>query len=163
MKIRPYKSSDFDEIKTWVNTKRIHALWCANLIKYPLEKINFENILKGNNDAPFTAVKGNKIAGFFCYSFNSNAKEIKLKFIILSPEFRGKGYGKELVSLAVKNAFENKAESVQLNVFDNNTQAKNCYLRSGFSERVITENVFCFENEIWDRCNMVIKKSMNKN
>ena len=116
------------------------------------------NIFKENNDTPLAVTIDGKLVGFFAYSH----KESKLKFIILAPFFRGKGYGKKLVSIAVKYAFDNKAQSVQLNVFQNNTKAKNCYLNAGFKEYKITENAFCFNNEIWVRCNMVIENTYAK-
>ena len=162
MKIRPYKSSDFYKIKTWVNNELDHALWCADLMPYPLEETTFENTLKklaaesGDNPLAVTTEEG-KLIGFFCYSTNSGTKEGKLKFVILSPAFRGKGYGKNMVLSALKYAFENtKVASIELNVFDNNVQAKNCYLQVGFKVRSATENAFRFNNENWTRCNMVI-------
>ena len=167
MEIRPYKSSDFYKIKTWVNNERDHALWCANLIPYPLEKHGFEKTLKEislkNNDIPLVSVteKGD-LAGFFCYGINSDTKVGKLKFIIISPTYRNKGYGKEMVSLAVKNAFDNQANSVELNVFSCNIKAKKCYSGAGFSVRLITENAFRFKNEIWTRYNMTIETNNNK-
>lgn len=163
MKIRSYlPDSDFDEIKTWLSDARSHALWCANLMPYPLEKTTFENTLKKlatkSEDKPFAVItEEGKLIGFFCYSINSGTKEGKLKFVILSPAFRGKGYGKKMVLSALKYAFENtKVASVELNVFDNNVQAKNCYLKVGFKVRSSTENAFRFNNENWTRCNMVI-------
>jgi len=155
MEIRPYKSSDFDQIKTWISDKQTHALWCADLMQFPLEKHNFENILKENNDTPLAVLIDGKLAGFFAYLH----KEEKLKFIILAPSFRGKGYGKKLVASAVKYAFNNKAKSVQLNVFQNNIKAKNCYLSLGFKERKIAENAFKFNDKFWARCNMVIENN----
>ena len=63
-----------------------------------------------------------------------------------------------MLSLVLKYAFDTtKAGSVQLNVFENNTRAKRCYLSFGFTEREITENAFTFNKETWARCNMVIK------
>ena len=46
MRLRPFiPYYDFDEIKNWISDERTHAMWCANLIKYPIEKENFENVL----------------------------------------------------------------------------------------------------------------------
>lgn len=165
MQIRQYIQSDFDEIKNWITDARTHALWCANLIRYPLEKGNFEDKLAEMSlkygDTPYVATDDEgKAVGFFCYSASLDTNEGMLKFVIVSPEFRGKGYGREMVALAVKNAFENtKVDMVQLNVFSNNTVARNCYLSVGFSERSITDKAFCFNDEMWGRCNMAIRKS----
>ena len=162
MKIRHYKPSDFNEIKFWLHNEREHALWCAGVFPYPLEKFSFERILRKltakNKDIPFVAIVNGKIAGFFCYSINPDTKEGKLKFVILSPVFRNKGYGRKMISLFLNNAFANNTESVELNVFLCNMEAKNCYLRAGFSIRSIIVNAFVFKDEVWARCNMIIKK-----
>lgn len=165
MQIRPYIKSDFDEIRNWITDDRTHALWCANLIRYPLEKENFEDKLAEMSlkygDTPYVAIDDEgKAVGFFCYSANLDTNEGMLKFVMVSPAFRGRGYGREMVALAVKNAFETtKVDMVHLNVFSNNTKARNCYLSVGFSERSITDKVFRFNDEMWGRCNMAIRKS----
>jgi RimJ/RimL family protein N-acetyltransferase len=64
-----------------------------------------------------------------------------------------------MIKLAVKYAFEiAKADAVQLNVFPENPSAKKCYEKVGFKERTLTENAFCFKDELWGRCNMVITR-----
>lgn len=46
MRIRPYQNKDFNTISTWITEERSHALWCANLIPYPLEKKGFDDLLQ---------------------------------------------------------------------------------------------------------------------
>ena len=36
------------EIEKWVGDERIHALWCANLISYPLTEKDLNDCLKKN-------------------------------------------------------------------------------------------------------------------
>lgn len=60
MRIRPYiESKDFDEISKWITEERTHALWCANLIQFPIEKENFEKVMQETadrfGDSPFVA------------------------------------------------------------------------------------------------------------
>ena len=64
-----------------------------------------------------------------------------------------------MVSLAVKNVFDNQANSIELNVFSCNIKAKSCYSSVGFSVNLITENAFRFKDETWARCNMIIKNN----
>jgi len=45
MRIRPYLNKDFDIISQWITNERSHALWCANLIPYPLEKKGFDDFI----------------------------------------------------------------------------------------------------------------------
>lgn len=166
MRIRPYISGlDFEIIRQWISDERTHAMWCANLIPYPLERKAFDATLTDMavkfGDSPFVATANDgKVIGFFCYSVNLNTNEGILKFVMVDQDLRGQGYGKEMLSLAVRYAFEiTKAYAVQLNVFSENTGAKKCYLSVGFSERTNTDRAFSFNEELWGRCNMIIKRN----
>ena len=166
MRIRPYiESKDFDEIKSWMTQERAHAMWCANLINYPVEKENFTKVMKDAadrfGDSPYVATSDEgELIGFFCYSVNLDTNEGMLKFVINNPKYRGKGYGKEMIGLAVKYAFEiTNVQAVQLNVFPENERAKKCYESLGFTERKTDLNAFAYKDELWGRCNMVIRRA----
>ena len=88
---------------------------------------------------------------------NIDKNEGMLKFVVIGNTMRDKGYGSEMIRLAVKYAFEiEKANTVQLNVFPENIGAKKCYEKVGFQERSLVEKAFVFRDEAWGRCNMVI-------
>ena len=97
--------------------------------------------------------------GFFCYSINTEDNIGFLKFVIVDKTKRGKGYGKEMLNLALRYAFQiTGAKAVQLNVFNENKVAKQCYEKVGFVERNIDKNVFEYKDELWDRCNMIVSE-----
>ena len=81
MRLRPYiHTKDYDYIHKWINDERIHALWCANLIPYPLEKKDFDDLLlqaeERYDDSPFVATTDEGIVvGFFCFSVNLKINE----------------------------------------------------------------------------------------
>ena len=164
MRIRPYLNKDFNVISGWITDERSHALWCANLIPYPLEKQGFDELLlqaeERFGDSAFVATTDEgTVVGFFCFSVNLNTNEGMLKFVVIDDTIRNMGYGYEMLKLAVKYAFEiAKADAVQLNVFPENLGAKKCYQKVGFKERTITENAFKFRDESWGRVNMVMKR-----
>lgn len=164
MRIRPYLNKDFDMISQWITDERTHALWCANLVAYPLEKKGFDDLLQQVEerfgDSPFVATTDDgKVVGFFCFSVDLNTNEGMLKFVVIDNSIRNKGYGCEMLKLAVKYAFDiAKADAVHLNVFPENLGAKKCYQKVGFKERTLTENAFSFKDELWGRCNMIITR-----
>ena len=97
--------------------------------------------------------------GFFVLSVNVRNNSGFLKFVIVNNEFRGKGYGTQMINLIQKYAFEIAGvSSIQLNVFDVNTGARKCYARNGFVEDSFTGNAFAFHDESWGRCHMVASK-----
>ena len=156
--------TDFDKIKEWIGDERMHAMWCANLIQYPLNQGNMEQVLSYAadtfGDVPFVATTDDgEVVGFFSYSLNEDKKEGMLKFVMVDPACRGKGVACEMLRLAVLHAFENPlADAISLNVFSENIRAKKCYEKVGFEERNTTPNAFIFQNESWGRCNMILRK-----
>ena len=52
MRLRPFNAcSDFGVIKNWILDERTHAMWCANLIPYPITLDGFTQVLeKDKND-----------------------------------------------------------------------------------------------------------------
>ena len=165
MKLRKFEiDSDFEAMKDWITDERMHAMWCANLIKYPLSKEHLAETLaeiaKRFGDVPYAAVSDDgEVTGFFCYAFNNETKEVMLKFVVVDPEARGKGIAGEMLGLAIEQGFENpEAIGLQLNVFPENLRAKKCYEKAGFIERNITPNAFTYKDESWGRCNMIYDK-----
>lgn len=165
MRLRPYvHSHDFDKIKDWLTDERAHTLWCANRMKFPLEKDDFarfiQDLFERTGDCPFVATEDNgNVVGFICCSVNCDSNEAMLKFVVVDPNQRGKGYGKQMVRLAAQYCFDiAKAELVHLNVFTANTAARRCYEKAGFTERNTTPDAFKYKDESWGRCNMTIKR-----
>ena len=165
MRLRPYmESKDFQYIAGWIDNERDHALWCANNFPSPVTAEAFHGFLKKTMEKwavnAFAATDDSgKTVGFFRYSVNTQSNEGFLASVIIDPELRGKGYGREMIRLALRYAFElTGAESVQLNVFAENQNAKRCYESLGFVQRSMTKDAFVYKDEVWSRCNMTIAK-----
>ncbi len=165
MRLRPYiQSKDFKYIAEWIDDERSHALWCANNFPYPITAEAFHSFLEKTAKewaaCPFAATDdGGDTVGFFRYSVNTESSEGFLASVIVDKKLRGKGYGREMVQLALRYAFDiTGAKSVQLNVFAENEGAKRCYESIGFVERCIVKDAFAYKDEVWSRCNMSITK-----
>lgn len=165
MRIRPYiEDKDFEYLAKWIDDEKIHALWCANLMPYPITKENLHSFLEKKamewTDSAYVATEDNgKVTGFFCYSVNVDDNSGFLKLIVVDREKRGVGYGKKMLQLALKYAFEiTGVESVRVNVFDRNAAAKHCYEKIGFVEESISKDIFPYKDETWSRCHMIINK-----
>ena len=165
MRIRPYiPCKDYEYVSKWIDDERTHAFWCANRLPYPIAQQSFHDFLEKNatdwTDSAYVATGNNgQAVGFFCYSVNTEDNIGFLKFVIIDKTKRGKGYGKEMLNLALQYAFQiTGAMAVQLNVFKENTLAKQCYEKVGFIERTIDKDVFSYKNELWSRYNMIISR-----
>lgn len=166
MRIRPFiESKDYEYLEKWIDSERGHALWCANLLPYPITREKLHAFLEKDaadwTGSAYVATEDDgTVIGFFCYSLNTETNAGFLKFIIVDSHKRGTGCGSAMIRLALQYAFAvTGAECVQLNVFAENAAAKRCYEKAGFTERMVDKNVFSYKEERWSRCNMVVHQT----
>ena len=108
----------------------------------------------------FTVLDEEKITGFFTLR-NPGGKidELRIGFIILDPQQRGCGKGKEMLKLALEYAFElYGAKRVSLGVFENNESAYYCYKAAGFDDVILdVTETYQVLNEEWKCKEMAIE------
>ena len=165
IELRLYRNTDAQFIVKWLKNEYAFRQWSADRYKnYPITADDMNNYYSQYNDDELyklTAICKDEIVGHLTIRFIDDARKIaRLGFVIVDDTKRGNGYGKELVSSALKYAFEElKADKVTLGVFENNTPAINCYLSCGFKmvEKEIIESYQCM-GEIWNCIDMEIMK-----
>ena len=172
MHLRLYnEQTDFVYIAKWIQDERTHALWCANLLSYPVSQDEFHNYLieqnlkfsfpsrsetfqndKEYDGAYVYADENERSVGFFVYTVNEQDKSGFVRFIMVDNTLRGKGYGSDMLKELLRFAYEETGvSSVRLMVFDVNAAAKRCYEKIGFT---FTENIpesFPYQDEVWKR------------
>lgn len=92
-----------------------------------------------------TAFDDSGVVGHFIMRYiNGNNKILRFGWVIVDDTQRGKGYGKQMLELGLKYAFEiSDVEKVTIGVFENNIPAYKCYKSIGFNE-IATD---CYETE----------------
>ena len=130
---------------------------------FPVSPERIEQAVSGRIDNekyfPFTAFDETGVVGFFTLREQSDRiNELSFGYVILSPHARGKGYGKQMLKLGIKFAFElYGASKVLLEVFENNSNAYYCYKSVGFNENNnITSYNLCGEE--WTSIEMEISR-----
>ena len=146
LRLRPYKNCDAKYILSWIHDEISFRKWCADRYKsYPIteEDINklYSEYIDLDNFYPMTAFDESGIVGHLIMRFVDEEKQIlRFGFVIVDDTKRGKGYGKDMLLLALKYAFEIlKVKKVMLGVFENNLPAYYCYKSAGFKD-VYSEN-----------------------
>ncbi len=88
-------------------------------------------------------VFANVPVGHLIMRYTNKAKTIiRLGFVIVDDSKRGLGYGKRMIQMAMRYAFDMlRAEKITLGVFENNPSAYNCYKSIGFRENPNNEDV----------------------
>ncbi len=161
LRLRQYKPCDADSIVSWIKDERALRLWSSDRFgDYPItaEDINAK-YMNCNGDCedednfyPMTAFDEDGVVGHLILRFTDKEKSVlRFGFVIVDSTKRGKGYGREMLQLALRYSFEIlKAKRVTLGVFDCNTAAYNCYKSVGFAEVHQTEReMFAFGGESW--------------
>ena len=134
IRIRPYKTTDADIILSWCPDKTSCYQWTAGVLgEYPVTKCAFRFV---ESLMPFTAFDESGIMGFFTLrNPGESPEELRFGFVIINPEKRGMGYGKEMLRLGLIFAFElYGAKRVSLGVFENNPAAYYCYKAAWFCD-----------------------------
>lgn len=162
MRLRPYKSCDAELICSWVKDEDIFLKWSAGRFgAYPIDaKTINEKYLINNGDCdepdnfyPWTAVddEGKPVGSFIMRYTGGDRRQLRFGFVILDDTNRGKGYGKQMLELGFKYAFEMLgADRITIGVFENNEPAHWCYKKVGFVDKevVMAESWNIVEMEI---------------
>ncbi len=158
IRIRPYKDQDADTVLSWCRDEKAFYQWSAGVLgHYPITRSEFSFV---TSLMPFTAFDETGNIGFFTLRAPDGAlNELRIGFVIVDPCKRGKGYGKAMLRLGLKYAFElYGAEKVSLGVFENNPPAYYCYKAVGFKDVVLdTAEKYSVTGEEWKCREMVIE------
>ncbi len=111
LRLRPYKACDAEKIVSWITDEEMFYKWSADRYQgYPITKedMNYfynENAYK-DDFYEMTAFDETGIVGHFIMRFIDQEKKIlRFGFVIVDNTKQGKGYGKEMLTLAIQYAF----------------------------------------------------------
>lgn len=158
MRLRPYKACDAKVITRWLKDEYAFRQWSADRYgRFPISAEDMNRYYDQDKDTDkiwgMTAfdATGNVVGHFTMrYPHAHQRNEIRLGFVIVDDRKRGRGYGKELLSLAISFAFDFiKVEKISLGVFKNNKPAIACYQSCGFQivELQEAESYYCMGEE----------------
>ncbi|MEE0967555.1 MAG: GNAT family protein [Bacilli bacterium] len=166
LRLRPYKKCDAKRIVSWIKDEISFRKWCADRYnKYPINENDINSYYSTMEDLdtffPMTAFDETGIVGHLIMRFiDENKKILRFGFIIVDDKKRGQGYGKEMLQLSIKYAFEIlKIQKITLGVFDNNKSAYYCYKAIGFQDVKLEDNEYYhILNEDWKCLELEIRK-----
>ena len=143
MQLRAYTKEDAKTICSWVRTEEELYRWSADQFnKFPLQAEDMEAYYAPRmaEGAFFPLVmvddEGKPVGHFIIrHPGHEDASTYRFGFIVADPEIRGKGYGRQMLTLGLAFAKEHlQATRITLGVFANNDRARHCYEAVGFRE-----------------------------
>lgn len=146
-----YAHSEYDMILNVENFKRIKSdtlklrkvtrddtseIARQNKVYFNMEFSEEDNIeTEGGSYKNITYMAENEHEAVGKVRIEINNKQGGIYGLGVLPEYRGLGYGRELLSMAIEELLKNNAEKIFLQVLTNNKNALNLYKSCGFSER----------------------------
>jgi len=150
MSLRPFTPDDAPTILSWCKDRHAFRLWSADRYKdFPAQPWEMMEQYRGDNIYPLTAVVGETVIGHILLRYPTEDKTlVRFGFVIVDDTKRGKGYGKQMLRLAIEYAhWELGARCITLGVFCDNRCALECYKSVGF--RIIGEESYSIDGEEW--------------
>lgn len=146
LRLRPYKACDAQTIISWIKDEVAFRKWCADRYEnYPITaddmNAQYDGTRFSDSFYPMTAFDETGVVGHLIMRFVDEEKSsLRFGFVIVDDTKRGMGYGKEMLQLSIKYAFEIlKVQKVSLGVFENNAPAYHCYKAAGFTDVELEE------------------------
>ena len=165
LKLRPYKACDAKAIVSWIKNETMFYQWSANCFDhYPLtaQELHAYYDKDKDNDQNWqmSACDKRGIVGHLLMRYpDRNQNTLRFGFVIVDEAKRGNGYGKEMIQLAIRFAFDIvKADRLTLGVFENNPGEMACYQACGFHEVKQERESYTFLKESWECIEMELRK-----
>ncbi|MBX0359299.1 GNAT family N-acetyltransferase [Halobacillus sp. Nhm2S1] len=158
----PFQEKDFPILLSWIESPRFLMQWGGPMFNFPLTHQQLMDYTDAQDrrafqvyDPSLDAIIGHLSIG----RIDKDKKQGRIGKVIVSPEYRGKGYGQQMIQLISTYAFQHLGlERLTLGVFDFNKGAIRCYEKAGFTKDRYFKNHRPFEDELWSLYEMSLNK-----
>jgi ribosomal-protein-alanine N-acetyltransferase len=135
LQLRPAADQDLMEIMSWIPDKASCRLWGGPMIRFPFTLESLKKDMQYQEDNTFSLVNAEGTLLGLGQLLEKPDKRIHLARIIVSPDHRGQGIGLNLCRSLMEAGKKRHGESeFSLNVYVENSTAKNLYIKLGFKD-----------------------------
>lgn len=161
VELKQFDNTDFDRLIQWIDSEESLIQFAGPIFKYPLTRKQLEVYIADKNRFAFKVIEinsGEIIGHSEIYDLGNNTSKL-CRILLGNKNFRGKGFGQEIVKKLVEFTFKKLGSSqIELNVYDWNISAIKCYEKVGFLANPIKKEVDQLSNNKWTSINMTLKK-----
>lgn len=152
MRIREYKKEDSEIMSSWVTSIEQLYMWSADRIEvFPLEKDTLDMYYQkyiSDTYIPLSLVDENDACVAHLFVRKTEENVWRLGFVIVDPNKRKQGLGKELIRQTIAYIQEKEhPQKLTLGVFTNNPNAYYLYKSMGFVD--LEEEVYKMKIGTW--------------
>lgn len=132
MKLRLATKNDLDTVIDWVPDAKSCMVWAGPKVIFPIEPEQLCDALEFDRNNTYSLTDETNLLALGQIRIFENRRG-HLSRIIVNPEYRGKGIGREFCLELINKARELKCKTVSLNVDDDNEIARSLYKKLGFT------------------------------
>jgi RimJ/RimL family protein N-acetyltransferase len=158
--LQPFHIQDASALILNIKDQRVLLQFAGPMYHFPLTEGQLEGDLSDENRTLFKIVDVEQQNTIGHAQILLKEKTFLLgRILIWDENNRGKGYGKKVMQELLKYGFGNlKRDLAELNVYDWNTGAIECYKKVGFAIDPDVKNEVKIDNETWVSINMKIQR-----
>ncbi|OWR30165.1 GNAT family N-acetyltransferase [Saccharibacillus sp. O23] len=161
-----FEPADFASLIEWSGDEEFLLQWSGPDFKYPLmidqltRYVQDANDRRTSNKFIYKAVEQhtNELVGHVSLgNVDRSNRSGRIGKVLLSPNHRGKGYGKQLIDRVLHIGFnEFELHRISLGVFDFNISAIQCYESAGFVREGLLRDARKYKDNYWNLIEMSI-------
>lgn len=158
--LHPFTIEDAPLLISMIKDERMLLQFAGPVYRFPLTAEQLEKDLSDENRTLFKITdQGGQIIGH-AQIFLKEKTFLLGRILIWDENNRGKGYGKKVMHELLRYGFSHfDRETAELNVYDWNTGAIECYRKVGFTFDPDVKNEAKIDQETWISLNMKIHKN----
>jgi ribosomal protein S18 acetylase RimI-like enzyme len=147
MKLSPATESDISHLMSWFPTGQSVDIWGGPKFRYPFTPDTFQEDVRWRDMDTYCLVDFSGEVLAFGQIYERHGR-INLARLVVSPDRRGQGIGRQLVQLLMERGRTSiPGQEYSLYVYRDNHRAKACYAGLGFEENEYPE-----DDEMADTC-----------
>jgi RimJ/RimL family protein N-acetyltransferase len=157
--LQKFDHADYQQLISWISTEELLMQFAGPGFIFPLTIEQLNTSLSDKNRHAFKIVDTKKESVIGHAEVYVTEQTAYLGKIHIHKDLRGMGIGQLIVRKLLDFAFTELGQSrVELNVFDWNVGAINCYQKVGFVFNPAKKTERTINGKVWTALNMVIQK-----
>ena len=159
-----FTSKDFTQLMQWVNNEETLMNWSGALFSFPLTPSSLEWYIEDANDIQKSEVfiykaihteTGDVVGHISLGGISTKNRAGRISRVLVSPEHKGKGYCRQMVTAILKIGFEElHLHRICLGVYDFNAAAISCYKKAGMVIEGTNRDCLLFKGQWWSLVEM---------
>lgn len=152
IRLLPFDEEDFDRLISWISDEKLLIQFAGSKFRFPLNREQLKKYCAEDKRNIFKVIDENNSevvghAEVYCIEVHT---VLICRVLIGNPQRRGKGLGTALMNELIAFAKQDvRVENIELNVYDWNLPAINCYKKLGFRQLPDGDRITRYANERW--------------